>query len=123
MSDAVCPRCGRPARAGARFCAACGGRLSGQVSIAPVCRFCGAALRPGARYCPSCGRSAQPTEHIPAAAMLSPPFAWRRWAKVAALALAALVLAALVLWLVLQLQPVRTITTTPDIAATLTAGP
>jgi membrane protease subunit (stomatin/prohibitin family) len=48
-SGTLCPSCGKPVRAGAKFCDHCGATL--QVS----CAECGAALRPGAKFCDSCG--------------------------------------------------------------------
>ncbi|MBQ7196705.1 MAG: SPFH domain-containing protein, partial [Synergistaceae bacterium] len=46
-SGAVCPSCGQPVIAGAKFCSNCGAKL--------VCPNCGQALIPGAKFCPNCG--------------------------------------------------------------------
>ena len=55
---AHCRACGADVRLGARFCPACGHRLTpGQRPR--HCRHCGARLRERARFCPNCG---QPTQ-------------------------------------------------------------
>lgn len=121
MSAPACPHCGATARAGAKFCAACGRELP------PSCRFCGAALRPEARFCPLCGRATAPTEHITPLSAAPPARRMaigRRWAVGVALAVVLVALAALLLWQALQFRPVRTTApATPNIAATLTAAP
>jgi len=48
-SEARCPSCNQPVRAGAKFCDNCG------ASLAVACANCGATLRPGAKFCDSCG--------------------------------------------------------------------
>ena len=47
-SGAVCPSCGQPVIAGAKFCMNCGAKL--------VCPKCGQALVPGAKFCMNCGQ-------------------------------------------------------------------
>lgn len=44
-----CPSCGRPIRAGSKFCDACGATLPG------TCVKCGRPLRAQAKFCDSCG--------------------------------------------------------------------
>lgn len=52
VAGAVCGGCGAASAVGARFCAACGSRLS----AAPRhCAGCGAEAAPGARFCAACG--------------------------------------------------------------------
>jgi hypothetical protein len=46
---ALCPHCGKPVRAGAKFCDSCG------KSLVDKCAKCGADLRPGAKFCDNCG--------------------------------------------------------------------
>ena len=46
-SGSVCPSCGQPVAAGAKFCSNCGAKL--------VCSNCGSALVPGAKFCSNCG--------------------------------------------------------------------
>ncbi|MBQ6113233.1 MAG: zinc-ribbon domain-containing protein, partial [Synergistaceae bacterium] len=46
-SGSVCPSCGQPVAAGAKFCSNCGAKL--------VCSNCGNAIVPGAKFCPNCG--------------------------------------------------------------------
>jgi len=59
-ANPVCPRCGQPARVGARFCAHCQQPLAGAppppASSVPAqrCPQCGAALRSGAKFCGTC---------------------------------------------------------------------
>ncbi len=45
----VCPSCGTPIRADAKFCDHCGAKL------AAVCAKCGMELRLGAKFCDNCG--------------------------------------------------------------------
>ncbi len=53
----VCPNCGAPLRAGARFCRACGQPATVEPQPAEAaCAHCGAPLRPGARFCRACGQ-------------------------------------------------------------------
>jgi len=47
--ETLCPSCGKPVRAGAKFCDSCGAPT--QV----LCASCGATLRPGAKFCDECG--------------------------------------------------------------------
>jgi class 3 adenylate cyclase/tetratricopeptide (TPR) repeat protein len=47
-----CPRCHETSPPHARFCIACGQRLT------PACAGCGGELPDGARFCPSCGHAA-----------------------------------------------------------------
>ena len=47
----ACPSCGRPIRAGARFCGGCG------ASLVPRCPACGAENEPELRFCEACGAS------------------------------------------------------------------
>ena len=47
-SGAVCPSCGQPVIAGAKFCMNCGAKL--------VCPKCGQPLIPGAKFCMNCGQ-------------------------------------------------------------------
>jgi predicted nucleic acid-binding Zn ribbon protein len=46
---AHCPSCGRPIKAGAQFCDACGAALPS------TCAKCGRPLRPQAKFCDGCG--------------------------------------------------------------------
>lgn len=69
MATRHCPKCGREAGEGKRFCGGCGAALaatsappdSEQVptseSAALKCDACGAALAPGKRFCKQCGRA------------------------------------------------------------------
>src|SRR5690606_13856264 len=61
--DAVsCPRCGRTAREGDRFCGGCG------VELTAVCRACGRTLAADVAYCTGCGtarEAPQPTLTLP----------------------------------------------------------
>jgi len=50
---AACPTHGLRPEADARFCSACGRRLS---TATGFCAKCGTALEPGARFCAACGR-------------------------------------------------------------------
>lgn len=66
VSPSTCPRCGSPARAGAKFCPACRQPLAAapspaqSASVAPAqdtyCPVCGYPVRPGARFCGGCRR-------------------------------------------------------------------
>ena len=47
--ELVCPACGQPVQAEAKFCANCGAKL------ALACPQCGEPLRPGAKFCEHCG--------------------------------------------------------------------
>lgn len=49
--EAVCPKCGKGNKAGARFCAFCGQEIA---APARKCA-CGALITPGAKFCPGCG--------------------------------------------------------------------
>ena len=55
----ACPRCGKPIRAGARFCSYCGAKAEPPAEVAPPaeprCPNCQAPVRPGARFCGACG--------------------------------------------------------------------
>jgi hypothetical protein len=46
-----CPSCGRPTKAGSRFCDACGATLPS------TCPKCGRPLRPQSKFCDGCGAS------------------------------------------------------------------
>ncbi len=48
----VCPYCGKPIPAGAKFCPECGQPLT-----AGKCTNCGADLPRGAKFCPECGQA------------------------------------------------------------------
>ena len=48
-TGAVCPKCGKVARVGAKFCSACG------TKFAPVCANCGRQLKATSKFCPGCG--------------------------------------------------------------------
>ena len=47
----VCPECGNPIAADAKFCAACGHQLM----VVQQCGACGTDLPPTAKFCPRCG--------------------------------------------------------------------
>ena len=47
-SGSVCPSCGQPVIAGAKFCMNCGAKL--------VCANCGQPIMPGAKFCMNCGQ-------------------------------------------------------------------
>ncbi len=47
-SGSVCPSCGQPVIAGAKFCMNCGAKL--------VCSNCGQPIIPGAKFCMNCGQ-------------------------------------------------------------------
>jgi hypothetical protein len=49
-----CPSCGRPTKAGSKFCDACGATLPS------TCAKCGRPLRPQAKFCDGCGASIRP---------------------------------------------------------------
>ncbi|NPV55456.1 MAG: zinc-ribbon domain-containing protein [Anaerolineae bacterium] len=59
----LCPQCGRPVRANAKFCAACGTSIaevpaSQAATVATTgntCARCGSPVRAGAKFCPNCG--------------------------------------------------------------------
>lgn len=64
MSTIACPNCGKPLRAGARFCGNCGATLPAPARpavppppSATICPHCGKPIREGARFCGSCGKS------------------------------------------------------------------
>ena len=48
-TGAVCPKCGKVARVGAKFCSACGTKFD------PVCANCGRQLKATSKFCPGCG--------------------------------------------------------------------
>ena len=48
--ELVCPGCGVPLAAGARFCSSCG------TAVGDTCPGCGAVVQSGDRFCDSCGR-------------------------------------------------------------------
>lgn len=58
-----CPKCGRVASDGVKFCAGCGARLDsarpdGAVAVSgDACPACGAKHPPGARFCKQCGHA------------------------------------------------------------------
>ncbi len=52
----LCPSCGQPVRAGAKFCDNCGAQLE------LTCPQCGEALRPVAKFCDSCGARVEPAD-------------------------------------------------------------
>ncbi len=80
MSTTTCPNCGKPLRAGARFCGNCGATLpastrpgASQVGSAPPlsdvnCPHCGKPVRQGARFCSNCGKSIDAPVETPAGA-------------------------------------------------------
>jgi membrane protease subunit (stomatin/prohibitin family) len=47
----VCPECGNPIAADAKFCTACGHQLM----VVEHCGACGTSLPPAAKFCPHCG--------------------------------------------------------------------
>ena len=49
-SGSVCPSCGQPVQAGAKFCMNCGAKLQA------VCPKCGQPVQPGAKFCMFCGQ-------------------------------------------------------------------
>jgi len=68
-TPAVCPSCGEPVRAGAKFCDKCG------ASVVRTCKGCGAELRPGAKFCDHCGRAAEPVDSAADAEVAAEPAA------------------------------------------------
>ena len=66
-TPAVCPACGEPVRAGAKFCDKCG------ALVTRLCAGCGAELRPGAKFCDHCGRAVEPVVADSGAAAAAPP--------------------------------------------------
>lgn len=50
ISPRVCPKCGKPAKAGAKICGYCGEELQKDI----LCPNCGKRLEPGMRFCPYC---------------------------------------------------------------------
>ena len=48
-TGAVCPKCGKVARVGAKFCSSCGTKFD------PVCANCGRQLKATSKFCPGCG--------------------------------------------------------------------
>ena len=48
-AGSVCPSCGQPVQAGAKFFMNCGAKLQA------VCPSCGQPVQPGARFCANCG--------------------------------------------------------------------
>lgn len=58
-----CPKCGRVASDGVKFCAGCGARLDparadgAQAGSGDACPDCGAVHPPGARFCKQCGHA------------------------------------------------------------------
>lgn len=53
---ATCHACGKPLKAGVKFCGSCG-TVNAAVSVpaAPTCPHCGTPVRAGAKFCASCG--------------------------------------------------------------------
>ena len=48
----LCPTCGVEAKAGAKFCAACGGNMAPKTE----CPKCGTKVAAGDKFCPECGQ-------------------------------------------------------------------
>jgi membrane protease subunit (stomatin/prohibitin family) len=48
----VCPKCGQPVSANAKFCSNCGS----PIEATKFCANCGAKLAPNAKFCPNCGK-------------------------------------------------------------------
>lgn len=51
QKKAVCPKCGAPVKAHAKFCTECGAPLVSERK----CKKCGAKLKEDAKFCPECG--------------------------------------------------------------------
>lgn len=47
----MCPYCGAPVRAGAKFCGECGSNLGGK----KLCPRCGSEVHGNNKFCPECG--------------------------------------------------------------------
>jgi VWFA-related protein len=52
----ICPHCGHPLRAGAKFCSGCGRTLAPMPIGSMTCPHCGNTLRPLAKFCSKCGQ-------------------------------------------------------------------
>ena len=80
MEMIACVQCGKPVRAGAKFCPACGasvfqpgstsissfpGIADDQAAVQLRCPSCGSSLRAGARFCPHCGRANVEIDRMP----------------------------------------------------------
>jgi membrane protease subunit (stomatin/prohibitin family) len=52
-----CPKCGRPATAEDKFCAACGASLPAAPPAAPICPNCGRPFEADDRFCAGCGQA------------------------------------------------------------------
>jgi predicted amidophosphoribosyltransferase len=48
---ATCPKCNAPLATNAKFCPACGAKISAEAH----CTQCGAKLKAGAKFCADCG--------------------------------------------------------------------
>lgn len=69
-AGSVCPSCGKPVKAGNKFCMSCGTPIPAVAAPAPApapapavlqagfCMQCGAPLQPGDKFCMSCGAKA-----------------------------------------------------------------
>jgi predicted nucleic acid-binding Zn ribbon protein len=59
VPDILCPTCGKPNKAGTKFCSECGAKLEAeQPAPAPeqkVCPACGAPVEADVKFCPACG--------------------------------------------------------------------
>lgn len=61
VPDILCPACGKPNRAGTKYCSECGAKLEAeQPAPAPapeqrICPACGASVDVGVKFCPACG--------------------------------------------------------------------
>lgn len=63
-----CSQCGQKAKAGVKFCTACGGAvIETQPEPKPVyvCSGCGASAKKGVNFCPSCGGAVIETQPAP----------------------------------------------------------
>ncbi len=63
-AESRCPVCGKPVKAGSRFCMSCGASIPAEepapaAASAPsqraFCKSCGNPLRPGDKFCMKCG--------------------------------------------------------------------
>jgi len=69
VPPSVCPSCGAPVSAGARFCGSCGAGIP----IERTCQACGARLPEAVRFCSACGAPAAPAEAAPPPPPAAPP--------------------------------------------------
>ncbi|MCW5852644.1 MAG: zinc ribbon domain-containing protein [Anaerolineae bacterium] len=73
----LCPNCGAPVSAGAKFCGQCGATLP----TTRLCPSCGASIAPTARFCGTCGAPVESNVTVSTAAEGTPPAPQRRRTK------------------------------------------